>query len=96
MKVVLSDTFANYQKIILTHELAFFRELRRRIGSNHVEWLFVRLQGNAAQNIEVNNDKENIEKAEDYLNGHDIEEAAIVLAQDRRGHGKALSGMGGR
>ena len=82
MKVVdilLSDTFANYQKIILTHELGFFREFRRRIGSSHADWKFVRLQGNAAQNIKAENDKRDIEKAEDYLNGHDIEEAAMFL-----------------
>jgi energy-coupling factor transporter ATP-binding protein EcfA2 len=82
MKVVdilLSETFANYQKIILTHELGFFREFRRRIGSNHADWRFVRLQGNAAQNIEAQNEKGDLEKAEDYLNGHDIEEAAMFL-----------------
>jgi energy-coupling factor transporter ATP-binding protein EcfA2 len=82
MKVVdilLSDTFANYQKIILTHELGFFREFRRRIGSYHTEWRFVRFQGNAAQNIEVKSEKGDLEKAGDYLNGHDIEEAAMFL-----------------
>ncbi len=82
MKVVdilLSGAFANYQKIILTHELGFFHEFRRRIGSNHTDWRFVRLQGNAAQNIEAKNDKDPLERAEDYLNGHDIEEAAMFL-----------------
>lgn len=82
MKVVdilLSDTFANYQKIILTHELGFFREFRRRIGSTHADWRFVRLQGSAAQNIEARNEKGDLEKAEDYLNGHDVEEAAMFL-----------------
>jgi energy-coupling factor transporter ATP-binding protein EcfA2 len=82
MKVVdilLSETFSNYQKIILTHELGFFREFRRRIGSNHADWRFVRLHGNAAQNIEAKNEKGDLERAEDYLNGHDIEEAAMFL-----------------
>lgn len=82
MKVVdilSSDIFANYQKIILTHELGFFREFRRRIGSGHADWRFMRLQGNAAQNIEAKSEKGDLEKAEDYLNGHDIEEAAMFL-----------------
>jgi hypothetical protein len=82
MKVVdilLSDTFANYQKIILTHELGFFREFRRRIGSNLADWCFVQLQGNAAQNIQAKNEKSDLERAEDYLDGHDIEEAAMFL-----------------
>lgn len=77
--ILLSDTFANYQKVILTHELGFFREFRRCIGGNHTDWHFVRLQGNATQNIEVKNEKSDLEKAEDYLTGHDIEEAAMFL-----------------
>lgn len=82
MKVVdilLSDTFTNYQKIILTHDLGFAREFRRRIGVNHCDWRFVRLQGNAARNIEAKSEKTDLEKADDYLNGHDIEEAAVFL-----------------
>lgn len=77
--ILLSESFANYQKIILTHELGFFREFRRRIGNNHADWRFVRLQGSAAQNIDAQNEKGDLEKAEDYLNGHDIEEAAMFL-----------------
>ena len=77
--ILLSDTFAGYQKIILTHELGFFREFRRRIGSGHADWRFVRLQGNAAQNILAVNEKSDLEKAEDYLSRHDIEEAAMFL-----------------
>lgn len=79
VEILLSESFANYQKIILTHELGFFREFRRRIGSNHAEWRFVRLQGSAAQNIEAKSEKSDLERAEDYLNGHDIEEAAMFL-----------------
>lgn len=77
--ILLSESFAKYQKIILTHELGFFREFRRRIGSHHVDWRFVSLQGSAAQNIDARSEKSDLEKAEDYLNGHDIEEAAMFL-----------------
>lgn len=77
--ILLSESFANYQKIILTHELGFFREFRRRIGSHHADWRFVSLQGSAAQNIDARTEKNELEKAEDYLNSHDIEEAAMFL-----------------
>ena len=77
--ILLSTTFTNFQKIILTHELGFFREFRRRIGSSHADWRFVSLQGSAAQKIDVRSEKNDLEKAEDYLNGHDIEEAAMFL-----------------
>lgn len=79
VNILLSEAFANYQKIILTHDLGLFREFRRRIGSNLADWCFVQLQGNAAQNIEAKNEKSDLERAEDYLNGHDIEEAAMFL-----------------
>jgi energy-coupling factor transporter ATP-binding protein EcfA2 len=91
MKVVdilLSGAFANYQKIVLTHELSFFHEFRRRIGGNHPDWRFVRLQGNAAQNIEAKNEKGDLERAQDYLNGHDIEEAAMFLRKAAEGTAK--------
>ncbi len=77
--ILLSESFANYQKIILTHELGFFREFRRRIGSHHADWRFVSLQGSAAQSIDARTEKNELEKAEDYLNSHDIEEAAMFL-----------------
>ena len=77
--ILLSGTFANYQKIILTHDLGFFREVRRCIGAQHADWRFVRLQGSAAENIEVKTEKSDLEKAQDYLNGHDLEEAATFL-----------------
>ncbi len=83
--ILLSETFFNYQKIILTHELGFFHEFRRRIGSNHADWRFVRFQGSAANNIDVRTEKNDLEKAEDYLNGHDIEEAAMFLRKAAEG-----------
>lgn len=79
VEILLSPSFANYQKVILTHELGFFREFQRRIGSHHADWCFVSLQGNAAQSINAQSEKDDIEKAEDYLNSHDIEEAAMFL-----------------
>lgn len=88
VEILLTDTFSNYQKIILTHDLGFFREFRRRIGSNHADWRFVRLQGSAAQNIEVKCEKSDLERAEDYLNGHDIEEAAMFLRKAAEGTAK--------
>ncbi|MFN3408987.1 MAG: AAA family ATPase [Limisphaerales bacterium] len=79
VEILLSDTFANYQKIILTHDLGFFREFRRAIGSGHSEWSFVRLAGNAATAITCDSEKTELQKAEDYLNGHCLDEAAVCL-----------------
>ena len=79
VEILLSKQFANYQKIILTHDLGFFREFRRVIADNHSEWCFKKLQGNSKDGITIKEEKSPIEKAEDYLNNHDLEEAAACL-----------------
>ncbi len=77
--ILLSETFAGYQKIILTHELGFFREFRRSVGTNHADWCFLSLYGTAADQIKARSEKSDLEKAEDYLQGHDLEESAMFL-----------------
>lgn len=89
VEILLSNTFANYQKVVLTHELGFFREFRRKLGGSHSRWCFLRLDGNAATKIEAKSEKTDIQKAEDYLNGHNLEEAALYMR-------KAAEDMGNR
>lgn len=79
VEILLSETFANYQKVILTHEFGFFSEFRRTIGSSHPDWCFLRLEGDAAAKIEARTEKTDIQKAEEYLHGHDLDEAALRL-----------------
>jgi energy-coupling factor transporter ATP-binding protein EcfA2 len=79
VEILLSETFANYQKIILTHELGFFREFRRKLGASHPDWCFLRLEGTAATKIEARSEKNDIQKAEEYLHGHNLDEAALCL-----------------
>lgn len=73
------DSLANYQKIILTHDLGFFREFRLTIGSSHPEWSFIRLVGDPKTTITCQTEKTELQKAEDYLQGHSLDEAAICL-----------------
>lgn len=79
VELLLSDEFSEYQKIILTHDIGFFGEFRRRVGSNQSNWCFVRLEGNASKSIRPVGEKNEIEKAEDYLRGHNLDEAALCL-----------------
>ncbi len=79
VEILLSEQFADYQKIILTHDLGFFREFQRIIASDHTDWCFMTLSGNAKDGIIAKNDKMPIEKAEEYLSGHNLEEAAANL-----------------
>jgi len=79
VEILLSETFAGYQKIILTHELGFFREFRRKLGASHPNWCFIRLEGTAAGKIEGRIEKTELQKAEEYLHGHNLDEAAVCL-----------------
>ena len=80
VEILLSDSnFSNYQKVILTHDLGLFREFRRTIGANHPDWSFMRLVGNPAAAITCQSEKTELQKAEDYLHGHSLDEAAICL-----------------
>ena len=80
VEILLTDpSLANYQKVILTHDLGFFREFRRTIGRSHADWSFIRLVGNPATAITCQTEKTEWQKAEDYLHGHHLDEAAICL-----------------
>jgi energy-coupling factor transporter ATP-binding protein EcfA2 len=79
VEILLSETFANYQKIILTHDLGFFREFRRTIGAAHADWCFIRLEGSPSTAITCQNEKTELQKAEEYLHGNRLDEAAICL-----------------
>ena len=77
--IILSETFAEHQKIILTHDLGFFNEFKRRIGASHTDWSFQRFKTVQGTGITLQEDKSEIQKAEDYLNGNNLDEAAICL-----------------
>ena len=77
--IILSETFAEHQKIILTHDLGFFNEFRRRIGASHTDWSFQHFKSVQGTGITLKEAKTEVQKAEDYLNGHSLDEAAICL-----------------
>jgi energy-coupling factor transporter ATP-binding protein EcfA2 len=79
VEIILSETFANYQKIILTHDFGFFREFGRTIGFSHPDWLIVSLQGSPSTAIACPVEKTDLQKAEEYIHGHNLDEAAICL-----------------
>ncbi len=79
VEILLSETFANYQKIILTHDFGFFQEFRRKVGASHPDWCFLRLEGTASANIQTKSVKTDIQKAEDYIYGHNLDEAGLSL-----------------
>jgi len=79
VEILLSDTFENYQKIILTHDLGLFHEFRRKLGANHANWCALHLQGTPKTNITIHDAKSEIQKSVEYLNGYNLDEAALCL-----------------
>lgn len=77
--IILSETFAEHQKIILTHDQGFFNEFRRRIGGRHAEWSFQRFTGSPETEICLQEDKNPLQKAEEYLHGESLDEAANCI-----------------
>ncbi len=88
--IILSDRFAEHQKIILTHDLGFFNEFRRRIGASHTEWSFQHFKSVPGIGITLKEAKTEVQKAEDYLNGHSLDEAAICLRRAAEDSAKRL------
>lgn len=82
MKVVEllhSNEFVDYQKIILTHEIGLFQELRRHIGTEHHGWQFAKLSGDAKASPQLNVVKTELEIAEDFLANDQLAECGNRL-----------------
>jgi len=79
VEILLSDTFKDCQKIILTHDLGFFQEFRRTIGSSHGDWCFARLVGTADQMIRAIPKKSELESAQEFLANDQLAECGNQL-----------------
>ena len=79
VEILLSETFEDCQKIILTHDHGFFQEFRRKIGNSHADWCFASLIGTADQQIQAVSKKTDLEIAEDFLSGGQIAECGNRL-----------------
>lgn len=91
VEIILGDTFSDYQKVILTHDLGFFNEFRRRIGSQHTGWSFQHFKNPSTQTgSTLKEAKSEIQKAEDYLHGQSLDEAATCLRKAADNSAKRL------
>lgn len=80
VSILLSDpALANYQKIILTHDLSLFQEFKRFIGKGHHEWLFHKLIGNAKEGPRAVEVKSPLELAQQFLANDQIAECGNQL-----------------
>lgn len=77
--IILGADFADYQKIILTHNLGFFQELRRQLASEHTDWSFRTFHGAPSEGISLNQQKNDMEQAAEHLQRYELEECASRL-----------------
>jgi len=78
VEILLSETFADYQKIIMTHDRGLFNEVKRQIQNNE-HWSFVTLTGNPQDGIKAKPERRPLEKAEDYFADGKLDEVAQHL-----------------
>ena len=80
IKVILTDPdFADYQKIIMTHDLGFYREVRRAIGPDHGDWVFQRLHTSNGHPPSILDDPERIDWAASLVQEGRYDDAALQL-----------------
>jgi hypothetical protein len=77
--IILGETFAEYQKIILTHDRGFYQEFKRRIGPAHTTWSFQCFKGKPNDALCLEPDKSDLQKAETHLAEHNFDVAAWFL-----------------
>jgi len=80
IKVILSDEdFDDYQKIIMTHDRGFYREIRRQIGAEHDGWVFQRLHLENGQSPAITQDPDELKWADALFRQGRYDEAALQL-----------------
>lgn len=81
VKIIIGEDFADYQKVILTHDLGFFQEIRREIGANLHHWQCSRIAGNATEGRRLEEAKSELDQAKDFLANDQLSECGNKLRQ---------------
>jgi energy-coupling factor transporter ATP-binding protein EcfA2 len=77
--ILREPDFANYQKIIMTHDRGFFQEIRRHIGSDQHNWRFLKITGNPTEGSLLESVKSDLENALGYLANDQLSECGNQL-----------------
>ncbi len=81
VKIILGDDFAEYQKVILTHDLGFFQEIKREIGADLHQWQCSRIAGSTTEGRRLENAKSELDQAKDFLANDQLSECGNKLRQ---------------
>ena len=81
VKIILGEDFTDYQKVILTHDIGFFQEIRREIGADLHHWQCSRIAGNATEGRRLEEAKSELDQAKDFLANDQLSECGNKLRQ---------------
>lgn len=76
IEILLSEEFADYQKLIFTHDRGLYQETRRQISVSHPDWRFCKMR-----DMDLVEDKKDLELAEHYLRNDQLSECGNRLRQ---------------
>ncbi|RLA49740.1 MAG: hypothetical protein DRR42_15010, partial [Gammaproteobacteria bacterium] len=80
IKIILADEdFTDYQKIIMTHDRGFYREIRRQIGVDKDNWVFQRLHLENGKSPSIVKDPDRLEWADALFQQGHFDESSLQL-----------------
>lgn len=81
VKIILGEDFADYQKVILTHDIGFFQEIRREIGPTLPDWQCFKITGDQTNGRRLEIAKNDLDQAKDFLANDQLSECGNKLRQ---------------
>lgn len=79
LKMIFKLYEKDYQLFFFTHERGFYNEIKRWTEGNDTAWNYVVFKDPVDNKIQTENDKEDIDKAKQFLKDNDYDSCALTL-----------------
>jgi len=79
LKMIFKLYEKDYQLFFFTHERGFYNEIKRWTEGNDTDWNYVVFKEPVDNKIQSENDKEDIDKAKQFLKDNDFDSCALTL-----------------
>jgi len=85
LKMIFKLYEKDYQLFFFTHERGFYNEIKRWTEGNDTSWNYVVFKDPIDNKIQSENDKEDIDKAKQFLKDNDFDSCALTLRKSIEG-----------
>ncbi len=85
LKMIFKLYEKDYQLFFSTHERGFYNEIKRWTEGNDTDWNYVVFKEPVDNKIQTENDKEDIDKAKQFLKDNDFDSCALALRKSVEG-----------